>query len=87
MSESLDITRASLGLKAMMLHCMRPVCALCAPTGKLSQEHLGNSLKITCHLSASMAKQQSPQDNNETAFKLVLQCTYEQTTHSCKVQL
>ena len=42
----------------------------------------GYSPKITCHLSDSTAKQQSPQDNNETAFKLVPQCPYEQTTNS-----
>ena len=47
----------------------------------------GNSPKIICHLSASTTKEQSPQDNNEAAFKWVLQCTYEQTTPSCKVQL
>ena len=47
----------------------------------------GNSPKITWHLSASKAKQQSPQDNNKTAFKLELQCTYGQTTQCCNVQL
>ena len=57
-------------------------CALHAPAGLL-----GNLPKITCHLSASTAKQQSPQDDIKSAFKLVLQCTYEQTTQSCKVQL
>ena len=48
---------------------------------------LGYSPKITYHLCDSKAKQQSPQEKNETAFILVLQCLYEQTTEPCKVQL
>ena len=46
-----------------------------------------NAPKITCLLSASTAKQQNPQDSNETAFQLVLQCTYKQTTESSEVSL
>ena len=47
----------------------------------------GNSPRITYHLLDSTAKQQSPQDDNKSAFKLVLQCTYEQTTQFCKVHI
>ena len=44
---------------AKLLHCVCTVWALRAL-------HLpGNSPKITCHLSASTAKPQSPQDNNQ----------------------
>ena len=41
-------------------------CTACA----LRMQRLGCSPKNTCHLSSSMAKQQSPHENNETAFNL-----------------
>ena len=47
----------------------------------------GYSPKNTCHLTRCTAKQQSPHENNETAFNLVLHCPYEQTTQPCKVRL
>ena len=58
-------------------------CTVCA----LHTQMPGYSPRIAYLLFDSTAKQQSPQDNNETAFKLVLQCLYEQTTQPCKVQL
>ena len=42
-------------------HCVGTACALHAHRVHL----LGNSPKITCHMSASIATQQSPQDNNQ----------------------
>ena len=48
--------------KAKFLHCARTVCIL-------RTQRLGYSPKNTCHLSSSTAKQQSPHDNNENAFK------------------
>ena len=36
----------------------------------LRTQRLGYSPKNTCHLSSSTAKQQSPHENNETAFNL-----------------
>ena len=47
--------------RAKLLHCVRTAWALHAHCVHLP----GNSPKITCHLSASTAKQQSPQDNNQ----------------------
>ena len=71
----------------MLKACHMEKLQICLAT-RLHCVHLpGNSPKITYHLSNSTAKQRSPQDNNKTAFKLVLQCTYEQTLQSCKVPL
>ena len=64
---------------AKLLHWVRTACIL-------RMQRPGYSPKNTCHLSGSMAKQQSPHENNETAFNLVLHCPYEQPTHTCKVQ-
>ena len=66
--------------RAKLLHCVRTTCKLCT-------QRLGYSPKNTCHLSGITAKQQSPHENNEIAFNLVLHCHYEQTTQPCKVQL
>ena len=65
---------------AKLLHCVRTECIL-------RTQRPGYSPKNTCHLTSSTAKQQSPQENNETAFNLVLHCPYGQTTQPCKVQL
>ena len=43
----------------------------------LRTERLRYSPKNTSHLSSSTAKQQSPHENNETAFNLVINCHYE----------
>ena len=48
--------------KAKFLHCMRTACIL-------RTQGLGYSPKNTYHLSSSTAKQQSPHENNENAFK------------------
>ena len=80
--------------KSFML-CLTPqtrvlgnVVALCAHLVRTACTYRETSPKITYHPSdSSTAEQQSPQDKNETAFKLVLQCTYEQTTQPYKVQL
>ena len=50
-------------LLAKFLHCVRTTCIL-------RTHRLGHSPKNTCHLSSSTAKQQSPHENNETAFNL-----------------
>ena len=63
-----------------LLYCVRSMHAVCT-------QMPGSSPKITYHLSDSTAKQQNPHNNNETAFKLVLQCPHEQNTEPCKVQL
>ena len=47
---------------AKFLHCVRTACIL-------RTQRLGYSPKNTCHLSSSTAKQQSPHENNENAFK------------------
>ena len=47
---------------AKFLHCVRTTCIL-------RTQRLGYSPKNTCHLSSSTAKQQSPHENNENAFK------------------
>ena len=60
---------------AKFLHCVRTACIL-------RTQRLGYSPKNTYHLSSSTAKQQSPHENNETAFNL-----NEQATQPCKVQL
>ena len=52
---------------ALRAHC---VCTACI----LRTQRLGYSPKNTCHLSSSTAKQQSPHENNETAFNLVINC-------------
>ena len=49
--------------KATFLHCVRTACIL-------RTKRLGYSPKNTYHLSSSTAKQQSPHENNETAFNL-----------------
>ena len=59
----------------------------CCTACILRTQRPGYSPKNTCHLTGSTAKQQSPHENNETAFNLVLHCPYEQTTQPCKVQL
>ena len=48
---------------AKFLHCVRTACIM-------RTQRLGHSPKNTCHLSSSTAKQQSPHENNETAFNL-----------------
>ena len=48
---------------AKFLHYVRTACIL-------RTQRLRYSPKNTCHLSSSTAKQQSPHENNETAFKL-----------------
>ena len=48
---------------AKFLHCVRTACIV-------RTQRLGYSPKNTCHLSSSTAKQQSPHENNETAFLL-----------------
>ena len=48
---------------AKFLHCVRTACIL-------RTQRLGYLPKNTCHLSSSTAKQQSPHENNETAFNL-----------------
>ena len=71
---------AGWGPQAKFLHCVRTACIL-------RTQRLGYSPKNTCHLSNSTVKQQSPHENNETAFNLVINCRYEQATQLCKVQL
>ena len=63
------------------------VLALHAHCVHTHTERLGYSPKNTCHLSSSTAKQQSPHENNETAFNLVINRRYEQATQPCKAQL
>ena len=60
---------------ALCVHCVRTTCMLCT-------QRPGYSPKNTCHLTGCTSKQQSPHENNETAFNLVVQCPYEQTTQS-----
>ena len=55
--------------------CLQPSCCTACI---LRTQRPGYSPKNTCHLSGSTAKQQSPHENNETAFNLVLHCPYEQ---------
>ena len=69
-------------------------CTACALRGQcvgtaciLRTQRPGYSPKNTCHLTGCTAKQQSPHENDETAFNLVLHCPYEQTTQPCKVCL
>ena len=66
--------------KAKCLHCVRTACIL-------RTQRLGYSPKNTCHLFTSTAKQQSPHQNNKTAFSLVIKCRYEQANQPYKVQL
>ena len=61
---------------AKLLRCVRTACML-------RTQRPGYSPKNTCHLTSCTAKQQSPHENDETAFKLVLHCPYEQTTQPC----
>ena len=49
--------------RAKFLHCVRTACIL-------RTQRLRYSPKNTCPLSSSTSKQQSPHENNETAFKL-----------------
>ena len=65
---------------AKYLHCVRTACIL-------RTQRPGYSPKNTCHLTGCTAKQQSPHENDETAFNLVLHCPYEQTTQPRKVRL
>ena len=65
---------------ALRGHCVRTACIL-------RTQRPGYSPKNTCHLTGCTAKQQSPHENDETAFNLVLHCPYEQTTQPCKVRL
>ena len=62
--------------KAKLLHCVRTACIL-------RTQKPGYSPKNTYHLTGCTAKQQSPHENNKTAFNLVLHCPYEQTTQPC----
>ena len=66
--------------KAKLLNCVRTACIL------LTQRP-GYSPKNTSHLTGCTVKQQSPHENDETAFNLVLHCPYEQTTQPCEVRL
>ena len=66
--------------KAKLLHCVHTACIL-------RTQRPGYSPENTCHLTGSIAKQQSPHENNRTAFNLVLHYPYEQTTQPCKGQL
>ena len=79
------------GTLAKYLHCVRTVCAPrvhCVGTGCiLRTQRPGYSPKNTCHLTGCTAKRQSPHENDETVFNLVLHCPYEQTTQPCKVRL
>ena len=63
---------------ALRAHCVGTACIL-------RTQRPGYSPKNTCHLTGCTAKQQSPHENDETAFNLVLHCPYEQTTQPCKV--
>ena len=65
---------------AKCLHCVRTACIL-------RTQRLGYSPKNTCHLFTSTAKQQSPHQNNKTAFSLVIKCRYEQANQPYKKQL
>ena len=65
---------------ALRAHCVRTACIL-------RTQRLGYSPKNTSHLSSSTAKQQSPNENNETAFNLVINCRYEHANQPCKVQV
>ena len=65
---------------ALRGHCVRTACIL-------RTQRLGYSPKNTCHLTSCTVKQQSPHENGETAFNLVLHRPYEQTTQPCKVRL
>ena len=65
---------------ALRAHCVRTACIL-------RTQRPGYSPKNTCHLTGCTAKQRGPHENNQTAFKLVLHCPYEQTTQPCKVRL
>ena len=67
-------------LLAKLLHCVGTVCIPRTQRPEYSP-------KNTCHLTGCTAKQQSPHENDETAFNLVLHCPYEQTTQPCKVRL
>ena len=65
---------------AKFLHYLCTACIL-------RTQRLRYSPKDTCHPSSSTAKQQSPHENNEAAFNLVMNCRYERATQPCKVQL
>ena len=69
--------------KHVILRSWLSVCTACA----LRTQRLGYSPKNTCHLFTSTAKQQSPHQNNKTAFSLVIKCRYEQANQPYKVQL
>ena len=62
--------------KAKFLHCVRTACIL-------RTQRLGYSPKNTCHLSSSTAKQQSPHENNENAFKGAKQPRAELRIYTC----
>ena len=70
------IFRAFGQVLALRGHYVRTACIL-------RTLRLGYSPKNTCHLSSSTAKQQSPHENNKTAFNLVINCRYEQATQPC----
>ena len=70
----------SYALVQATVDCVRTACIL-------RTHRPGYSSKNTCHLSGSTAKQQSPNENNETAFNLVLHCPYAQPTQTCIVRL
>ena len=69
---------------AKLLHCVRTACALRAYCARRSRD---THPRIPVTLLVCTAKQQSPHENDETAFNLVLHCPYEQTTQPCKVRL
>ena len=76
----MDAAGSNAATKGKFLHCVRTACIL-------RTQRLGYSPKNTSHLSSSTAKQQSPHENNETAFNLVINCHYEQANQPCKIQL
>ena len=55
---------------AKFLHCVRTACIL--------RMHTAHAEAGILTLSSSMAKQQTPHENNETAFNLEINCRYEQ---------
>ena len=62
----LRICKRVLGIHGTRAKFLHYVCTVCI----LRTQRLGHSPKNTCHLSSSTAKQQSPHENNKTAFNL-----------------
>ena len=57
-----SVLHPGVDIMAKFLHCVRTACIL-------RTQRRGYSPKDTFHLSSSTAKQQSPHENNENAFK------------------